>query len=531
MRYWIATFSLLLIFNLLSGGASGCSTHDHFCNSHGMGRAVNHTINQGDPTAVFIISEGSNSLDFDNHALLQDGHGPYIGSQTNFPPGSANNAPYASATELPRHVAPGQYQIDFQNGTVQAAHSGDLNGLNPVPNPPGCVTGGPNCEEIVIRGNIPDTGTADGFVVRQTNHLYNVFDEPNPEITINSYGVATGRAFFINQDHLAYQIQGLQPDHTVSVTNTVTETLSGTGTQGQEITYNIGYNDFDAHAAGVVVHYDQTRLVRSRVHDVQFGHVMLSDGTQSHQYDAHQRQNTYAQFDRTYDFTQFVHADTGLPALHLNDQETARWDTWSNFYGATPNAAFENHQREQEELRLQAQERFESDWARGCLDSTCSNLPNQSVWPGVDMAMADSPAFTFADVNYQPDSLFERVENSIAGGFEGGVSGFSESFKKSGDYFELLIARDSTLTERMEGVSGYIGYGVGAPIFGVTGGVGGAGSGLFEPELEAASDIARVGFEALPEGYQDHIRDEPDRVYRRRFSSNYAARVAVFRLS
>ena len=391
MRHWIATFSLLLASNLIPNAGSACSVHDQFCQFQGIGRAVNHTINQNDPTAVIIGSVGSNAVDFDNHVLLPDGNGPYITSTLGYTPRA--DQPYIGSDEQPRHVYPTQYQIDFQNGTAQAQYTGDVTGGAYIPNPSGCtISSATYCEEVIIRGNLPDPGTPEGFVVRQTNHLYNFPNVPNPSIDVVSYGAATGRAYFKQDSHLGYSPDEVVVDgQAVRFTGIRQETLSGTGAQGAEQTYYIGYNDFDAHAAGVVVHYDQTRLVRSRVHDVQFGHVTLSDGTQSHQYDAHQRQNTYSQFDRTYDFTQLVHADTGLPALHLNDQETARWNTWSDVYGHTPTAAYQTYQQEQAEIRQLAQEQFERDLARGCLDSTCSNLRDQSVWPGVDMAMA-SPA-------------------------------------------------------------------------------------------------------------------------------------------
>ena len=389
MKQWFATFSFLLIFNLVSSSASACSVHDQFCQFQGVGRAVNHTINQNDPTSVIIGSVGSNSVDFDNHVLLPDGNGPYITSTLGYTPRS--DQPYIGTDEQPRHVYPTQYQIDFQNATAQAQYTGDVTGGAYIPNPSGCtISSATYCEEVIIRGNLPDPGTPEGFVVRQTNHLYNFPNTPNPSIDVVSYGAATGRAYFKQDSHLGYSAdEVVVGGQTVRFTGIRQETLTGTGAQGAEQTYYIGYNDFDAHAAGVVVHYDQTRLVRSREYDVQFGHVTLSDGTQSHQYDAHQRQNTYAQFDRTYDFTQFVHADTGLPALHLNDQETARWDTWSDVYGHTPTAAYQTYQQEQAEIRQLAQEQFQRDLARGCLNSTCSNLPDQSVWPGVDMTMTN----------------------------------------------------------------------------------------------------------------------------------------------
>lgn len=355
----------LIAVGLLATSASSCSVHDHMCQFQGVGRAVNHTINQNSPTSVVIGSIGNNGVDFDNHVLLPDGNGPYIASAL---PIFDTGQPYLSQYEQPRRVAPGQYQVDFQNGTAQATHSGDFNGAAAIPNPPGCTIGtGPYCEEIRIIGNIPDQGTPEGFVVRQTNYLYNFHNVANPAIDLITYGAATGQAYFKQNSHLGYEIIDDPNKVGTQYSGLRREFLAGNKATGAEQMYYIGYDNFDAHAAGVVVHYDQTRKVLSSVYDVQFGH-QTPGGTS--QYSGLQRKDTIARFDRTYDFTQLAFADTGLPALHLNDQETARWNTWSDIYGVKENAGYTDYVAEQARI---SQEQYERDLAAGCNFSGCSN--------------------------------------------------------------------------------------------------------------------------------------------------------------
>jgi len=280
----IVSFLSIWICSILlaSDAFAGCSVHDHNCTFHGVGRAVNHTVNQNNPTAVYIVSEGSNDIDFDNNVLLPDGAGPYVVSTSGFPPRA--DQPYQASSERPRTVYPTQFQIDFQQNTAQARHSGDLNGLGNIPGATGCTISGVGkaCEEIVIQGNIPDPGTPEGFVVRQTNYLYNVFNVPNPSVAVRSYAVATGRAYFKDGTHLAYDLGNA--DFNVQITDPQTATLNGTGATSPEYVYNIGYNDFDAHAAGEVTFRNQLwRDPTPRVYRTQYGHAndhLIADAVQ-----------------------------------------------------------------------------------------------------------------------------------------------------------------------------------------------------------------------------------------------------------
>lgn len=331
---------LATLFGLLATSGSACSVHDQFCQFHGVGRAVSNTINQDSPTAVFIVSEGSNGIDYDNNILLPDGNGPYIASGVGFV--LDTNQPYLAPGEQPRHVYPGQYQIDFQNGTAQASHSGDFNGAVIIPGATGCEVSGVNCEEIKIVGNIPDLGTPEGFVVKQTNYLYNFFEVPDPEITINSYAVATGNAYFKNQNHFAYAIIGDDPSHSAQVTTTYTETLVGDKATGTEQTYYIGYDNFNPHAAGTVVHNAQRRHIGSQEYSVQFGHETVAGDIDP--YTGLRRNDTYSVYDVTYDHETYVDATTGLPALVRSEQETDRYTVTSGIYEVQTNQAYVNYQ-------------------------------------------------------------------------------------------------------------------------------------------------------------------------------------------
>lgn len=380
---------IVALLSLLGTAPQACSIHDHNCQFQGIGRAVNFTVTQNSPTQVVIGSVGSNDVDFDNHVLLPDGNGPYIASTLGYTPRS--DQPYIGASEQPRHIYPTQYQIDFQNGTAQAAYSGDVTGGAFIPNPGGCtISTATYCEEVRIIGNIPDPGTPEGFVVKQTNHLYNFPNDPNPTIDIISYGAVTGQAYFKQESHL-----GFSTDEVVFIGQTIrysgirAETLSGTGDQGTEQTYYIGYDDFQAHAAGVVVHDEQRRRIAFTVYDVHFGH-QTPDGVS--QYSAKNRKDTFEQFTRVYTHS----TDADQPQITVDDTVTKTWDAWSGRYGHQTNEGYLSYQQEQAELRQLAQEQFERDLARGCLNSTCSNLPDQSAWPGVDMAMGGLTEMTVA---------------------------------------------------------------------------------------------------------------------------------------
>lgn len=349
---------------------AGCSVHDHGCQFHGIGAAVNHTVNQNDPTAVYIVSVGSNNTDFDNNVLLPDGVGPYVVSTTGFP--SRSDQPYVTGGEQPRHVYPSQFQIDFQQNTVQARHSGDLNGLGSVPGATGCRIsgGGTACEEISIIGNLPDPGDEDGFVVRQTNHLYNAYNVSNPSVSVSSYAVVTGRAYFKNDTHIAYQLDN--PDFNTQISGIEVDNLSGTGALGAEKVYNIGYNDFDAHAAGDVTFYNQLwQDPTPKVYRTQYGHAsdhLIADATQ----------RRYKNYDYTISFGQTDPNSGQRVAFKTYDNVNQYYKT--SYSNVRVDPVYQRQQRQIAENRQKEITALETAWARECRDSTCSNLPIVNVF-------------------------------------------------------------------------------------------------------------------------------------------------------
>lgn len=395
--------SLLLMTGFAPGLVSACSVHDQLCSFHGVGRAVSNTINQNSPTAVVIgtISDPSinSPIDFDNNVLLPDGNGPYIVSTTGFP--HRADQPYGDASERPRHVYPSQYQIDFQNGTAQATHSGDFNGGEIVPNAPGCtISTATYCEEVRIVGNIPDPGTPEGFVVKQTNHLYNFQGVESPYVDVISYGAATGRAYFKQDAHLGYSVprnldqEPMLFEETIQFSGVRREFLAGQGARGAEQTYYIGYDAFEPHAAGVVVHNNQQALVGSQVYGVQFGH-QTPGGV--FQYSGQQRHNTFTRFDRTYDFTQ-VRDTMGMPVLTLNDQETRRWTEVSPVYGVRENQAYLDH--------LDAQARRQASLEMEMRIAALMALPDYCSQPnGVCINAWDLPVLQNNDISFDIGDL------------------------------------------------------------------------------------------------------------------------------
>lgn len=380
---------LLALLSIVGTSSEACSVHDHNCQFQGIGRAVNFTVNQNSQTQVVIGSVGSNAVDFDNHVLLPDGNGPYITSTLGYTPRS--DQPYIGSSEQPRHIYPTQYQIDFQNGTAQAAYSGDVTGGAFIPNPGGCtIATATYCEEVRIIGNIPDPGTPEGFVVKQTNHLYNFPNDPNPTIDIISYGATTGQAYFKQESHLGYSPNEVVFNgQTVRFSGIRTETLSGTGDQGAEQTYYIGFDDFQAHAAGVVVHDAQRRQVASAVYDLQWGH-RTPDGIS--QYSGNQRKDTFEQFDRVYTHS----TDVGQPQITLDDTVTATWDVWSGRYNQQSNESYLSYQREQDRLASLDSER---QVATGRATREYCSRPNgvcvrNDQISGLDLAFAQNNDFS-----------------------------------------------------------------------------------------------------------------------------------------
>lgn len=359
-RVLIAGFAALSVqMFVLQEASATCSVHDHNCQFHGIGRAVNPNIDPMSPTSVTIITEGSNSLDFDNNVLLPDGFGPYVVSSTGF--GTVPGQPFITPAENARHVFPSQFQIDFQANTAQARHSGDLNGLEIVPGATGCqISTAANCEEISILGNIPDTGN--GFVVQQQVHLFNAQNTPNPSIGTESYAVATGRAYIQTPSHLSHAEPSLFQE------NRNLDSLSGPRDQpnalGDLHTYTIGYNDFDPHAIGANLYFNQRWQASTGAYRVA--------GQHWYQDDIYRDVSTHRN-------KRFI---SGLGEESFGDYSKS---TRAVFVGSAPSQAYLKHVAEQQRLaRIEAQRlaeqkairdaKFQSDYDRGCRDSTCSNL-------------------------------------------------------------------------------------------------------------------------------------------------------------
>lgn len=241
----LSVLGAVLLSSLLGESVHACSVHDHNCQFHSIGRAVNPNVDPNAPTAVYIVTEASNGIDFDNNVLLPDHFGPYIASGTTsvYDP----NQPYLGVSDFPRHVSPTQPQMEFNGNTAQAIHSGDFNGGLAASGGPGCqYSVASNCEEVKIFGNLPDPQDGVGFVVRQTNYLYNFHNVPDPSVELQSYAVATGSAFIRTFGH-----QTVYDEQTITPYSY--DSLNEANPTGSEKTYYIGFYGFKPHAQGLEV--------------------------------------------------------------------------------------------------------------------------------------------------------------------------------------------------------------------------------------------------------------------------------------
>ena len=372
---------LLVVLGLAASPASAnCYVGDHNCRFHGQGRAVSDVTSQYGQTGVFIVSTANNDVDFDNQILLPDGHGPYIQSDTGTAP--IADQPYSTGLEQFRNVGPENYQNNFQNGTVQATHSGDFNGGERPPNPPGCMVSIGNCEEVYIQGNIPDLGNPEGFEIKQTIQLYNYPDVVDPVTTVTSFAAASGKAYIIDTDHMPVVEPDLfavpqRQELASRISEKHVDKLAGTGDIGIEHTYNIGYNDFDIHAGGLVVFPDQiwkqttdpyTVQVKHSWTETPYGNFYAQEGLQ--------HTNIYTQYDKVFDFTN-KDPVTGMPVLQQSNNVTGQWTTVSGIYGVKDTKEALQYGQLQAQ-RMQAQ--YEADEAAGCNFSGCSNDIPKNVW-------------------------------------------------------------------------------------------------------------------------------------------------------
>lgn len=342
-----------------------CEVHDHTCAFHGIGRStstfINNNPNFDTSTAAYVIGIGSNTNDFDNNVLLPDNVGPYIVSTTGFP--TRSDQPYIGATEQVRHVYPSQYQVDFQTSTARAAHSGDLNGLEVVPASlaTGCerfFQNDPRCEQIKVIGNLPDTGTLEGFELRQTNHLYNAQNNANPDIDVFAFAYATGRASIIEQSQLTPLIESPLG---ISVTGIQQARLSNTGDKSPEYVYNFRYNDFEPHAYGTSTFYNQTYKTSSPAYHATQGHkifLMRDDITKTYNYSV-----GYGD----------MNPSTGQRSVNLDTSDVTRVQTVKRNLGLVDyTQEYKDHLAELHRQKLIAEK-----------ESTLAALPKEQVKPSI----------------------------------------------------------------------------------------------------------------------------------------------------
>jgi hypothetical protein len=297
MRLKITALITMLVGILsLSQANASCIVHDHTCAFHNIGRAITTYQNPNPGTEVRIVSRGSNNTDFDNNVLLENNQGPYVVSTTGFP--TRADQPYISAGEQPRHVYPSQYQIISNNNTLTAAHSGDFNGLEIVPGATGCtVDHTTSCEEVKFTGNFPTPGDQ-VYIIRQTNHLYNAQNVPNPDVTVTSYAAATGKASVVEFNH------GVITDNLGFSSTFYEDQLTGTGAKSAEHRYYIRYSDHDPAAIGTaLIDFSRTHVLDSYgqtvLHRTDDGLAWVTNNYQDHQRVHYQRQISAEGIDRS----------------------------------------------------------------------------------------------------------------------------------------------------------------------------------------------------------------------------------------
>jgi hypothetical protein len=480
VKQYLAPF--LFALGLLASPAEACSVHDHNCQFHSIGRAVNPNVDPNAPTAVYIVTEASNGIDFDNNVLLPDHVGPYIASGTT--PVYDPNQPYLGVSDQPRHVYPGQPQIDFNANTAQAIHSGDFNGAVVIAGATGCqYSVASNCEEVKIFGNIPDPQDGVGFVVRQTNYLYNYFDVPNPSVELQSYAVATGSAFIRTYGH-----QTVYDEQTISPYSY--DSLNAANPTGSEKTYYIGFYGFDPHAQGVDVAIPESWKTYGSQYSTQVGNTI----------------STYQD-------------------VTLHSQQ--------KMISASGDVSYEGYTRKSSTILLGTQTivppkvvvsdtAWQDAYDRGCRNSDCSNLPQGNFWtPNSSTTPSFDTGYTSVTGKENPNAfdywiygtkkfassvLNDRAYNAFSTIGKDYASNVSDAAERS---ISVATDPDASTTVRALRFGTEVSLGTLRTAFSIP--VSGV-KGYFSPEIEKAAPYVEKGknlaanmYEMLPEGIRDDV--------------------------
>lgn len=277
----------VLLGTWLSSSAYACDTHDHLCTYHALGvPRTTYNVNNDETRLVIYAkatdtSHGNAQTDFDNHVLLptsstsHDWLGtatpvdvrPFINSRTSY--GQANPSDvgeWETSDTKGAHVYGSQYQVIFNKNTAQAIHTGDLNGgeKGRTPYQQGCPAyeGKPNCEAVVITGNVP-SGT-----YQQQVQMFNFFNKDNPSAVLTVGAWATGHGVLVSDTHLDSNTQSMIANNgrlNDSINQGTTEQthyafLEGSKSKlSQPINYKFYNRGFDPHASGVVT-WDHSRF-------------------------------------------------------------------------------------------------------------------------------------------------------------------------------------------------------------------------------------------------------------------------------
>lgn len=276
----------VLLGTWLSSSAYACDTHDHLCTYHALGvPRPTYNVNNDETRLVIYAkatdtSHGNAQTDFDNHVLLptsstsHDWLGlsapdtrPFINSRTSY--GQANPSDvgeWETSDTKGAHVYGSQYQVIFNKNTAQAIHTGDLNGgeKGRTPYQQGCPAyeGKPNCEAVVITGNVP-SGT-----YQQQVQMFNFFNKDNPSAVLTVGAWATGQGVLVSDTHLDSNTQSMIANNgrlNDSISQGTTEQthyafLEGSKSKlAQPINYKFYNRGFDPHASGTVS-WDHSRF-------------------------------------------------------------------------------------------------------------------------------------------------------------------------------------------------------------------------------------------------------------------------------
>lgn len=311
----------VLLGTWLSSSAYACDTHDHLCTYHALGvPRPTYNVNNDETRLVIYAkatdtSHGNAQTDFDNHVLLptsstsHDWLGtvtpvdvrPFINSRTSY--GAANPSDvgeWETSDTKGAHVYGSQYQVIFNKNTAQAIHTGDLNGgeKGNTPYQQGCPAyeGKPNCEAVVITGNVP-SGT-----YQQQVQMFNFFNKDNPSAVLTVGAWATGHGVLVSDTHLDSNTQSMIVNNgrlNDSISQGTTEQthyafLEGSKSKlAQPINYKFYNRGFDPHASGVVT-WDHNKKYHTRYGN-QFNHLNQTTGN----IDVLQNKYTKTSFQRT----------------------------------------------------------------------------------------------------------------------------------------------------------------------------------------------------------------------------------------